>query len=223
MTSFDTHEEYEKFQKITIELLSSAKMDLRQWESTFKENYHPVDESEETKVLGMQWNKKYDFLYIKIPTIEIPEKLTKRIIASILHKFFDPIGYSCPALLRPKIMLQNAWKKNISWDCELPVLWRDQFQQWCSEVFFLKEIKIPRLCQIPNSSSRQLHTFTDACQDAYAAVVFLRTRKEDYVEVQLIQAKSRVTPVGKPTINRLELMACFPLIFLLEDVLPKNF
>lgn len=208
VTSFDSHEEYKEFKMISIELLASAKMELRQWESTFEDNYKPIKETEETKVLGMQWNKKYDFLYIKIPSIEIPEKLTKRIIASILHKFFDPIGYSCPALLRPKIMLQNAWKKNISWDCELPTLWIDQFQRWCNEVVFLKEIKIPRLCQIPNSLSRELHTFTDASQDAYATVVFLRTEKECHVEIQLIQAKNRVTPIGKPTIPRLELLSC---------------
>lgn len=61
---------------------------------------------------------------------------------------------------------------------------------------------------IQDAISIQLHTFTGASQDAYSAVVFLRTERKGEVKIQLIQSKSRVTPISKGTIPRLELLGC---------------
>lgn len=55
--------------------------------------------------------------------------------------------------------------------------------------------------------SCSLHTFCDAGKTAYAAAVFIRFEYSSYVQVQLIQAKSRVAPVKAVTIPRLELLA----------------
>ncbi|GBM15259.1 hypothetical protein AVEN_144046-1 [Araneus ventricosus] len=52
-----------------------------------------------------------------------------------------------------------------------------------------------------------LHTFVDASQTAYSKCVFLRSETYNEVNVQLLQAKSRITPLTKITIPRLELMA----------------
>ncbi|UYV71957.1 hypothetical protein LAZ67_9001340 [Cordylochernes scorpioides] len=53
-----------------------------------------------------------------------------------------------------------------------------------------------------------LHIFCDASQFAYATCIFLRIEKEDRVDIQLIQARTRVSPLKKLTIPRLELLAC---------------
>ncbi|UYV71706.1 hypothetical protein LAZ67_9000089, partial [Cordylochernes scorpioides] len=53
-----------------------------------------------------------------------------------------------------------------------------------------------------------LHIFCDASQFAYATCIFLRIEKEDRVDIQLIQARTRVAPLKKLTIPRLELLAC---------------
>ncbi|UYV74931.1 hypothetical protein LAZ67_12001829 [Cordylochernes scorpioides] len=50
----------------------------------------------------------------------------------------------------------------------------------------------------------QIHTFVDASNEAYAAVAFLRTRVGDKIEVHIMAAKSRVAPLKRPTIPRLE-------------------
>lgn len=49
--------------------------------------------------------------------------------------------------------------------------------------------------------------FVDVSQEAYAAAIFARTETQNSVYVQLIQANSRVTPIGKTTTPRLELLA----------------
>lgn len=149
-----------------------------------------------------------DTLRIQTPKLDKIEKLTKRNIASALHKFFDPLGIITPALIIPKIMLQQAWKQNVSWDNELLTAWKEQFNKWCLEANILNEIKIPRFCQPQGASNHQLHTFSDACQNAYATVTFLRTEYNGRIEVQLIQSKGRVSPLSKATIPRLELLGC---------------
>ncbi|UYV76938.1 hypothetical protein LAZ67_14002486 [Cordylochernes scorpioides] len=70
-----------------------------------------------------------------------------------------------------------------------------------------------RIRPVFNASARKrekttLHIFCDASQFAYATCIFLRIEKEDRVDIQLIQARTRVAPLKKLTIPRLELLAC---------------
>ncbi|UYV64804.1 hypothetical protein LAZ67_3002036 [Cordylochernes scorpioides] len=50
--------------------------------------------------------------------------------------------------------------------------------------------------------------FCGASQDAYATCIYLRTVKNEKVNVQLVASKARVAPKKKLTIPRLELMSC---------------
>lgn len=208
VTSMNSHEDYEEFKRTAMEIMSEGKFELRQWECSLPLNLNAISLPMETKVLGMVWEKRMDTLKIQIPKLDNTKALTKRNIASTLHTFFDPLGIISPALITPKIMLQQAWKKKISWDSELPSAWKEQFEKWCMEIEAFDEIKIPRLCRIKNSTNHQLHTFTDASKNAYSAIVFLRSECEGKVEVQIIQSKSRVSPIAKATIPRLELLGC---------------
>jgi len=51
-----------------------------------------------------------------------------------------------------------------------------------------------------------LHTFCDVSKAAYAAAVFVRTEYSTCVQVQLVQARSRVSPLKQLTIPGLELL-----------------
>jgi hypothetical protein len=72
----------------------------------------------------------------------------------------------------------------------------------------LKLVAIPRYIK-GNNETRELHTFCDASQDAYAAVSFIRSvSAEGRVTVSMIMARSRLAPIKRPSIPRLELLAC---------------
>lgn len=80
---------------------------------------------------------------------------------SIIHKVFDPIGFTCPALLQPKLLMQRTWKLKTGWDKELPKEEQDQFIGWCQELQALNDIKIPRQ-MLKNIRILEIHTFCDA-------------------------------------------------------------
>ncbi|XP_018394549.1 PREDICTED: uncharacterized protein LOC108773287 [Cyphomyrmex costatus] len=63
------------------------------------------------------------------------------------------------------------------------------------------------LGDVDSSDQLTLHTFCDASQSAYAAVIFIRIEKQSGIEMQFVQAKSRIALVKNVTIPRLELLA----------------
>lgn len=219
LTSVDNYGEYERFKSQATRLMNEAKMDLRQWECstvevsgigslTSRECGLDNGSTTSANVLGLSWDKKTDTLSCSIP--EKPEKMTKRAVLSQVHRIFDPIGFTCPALLLPKLILQKTWDLKIDWDEYLPDDLMKMFQKWVEEVPKLLLIQIPRHAFGGRICTNQLHLFVDASQDAFAAVVFVRSEDEDGIKVQLIEAKNRVTPIKKPapTIPRLELLSC---------------
>lgn len=74
--------------------------------------------------------------------------------------------------------------------------------------YLIVNITIPR--SIPHSTSVQwdLHGFSDASETGYAAVVFIRYATSDNtVQVSQVIAKTRVAPLQRVTLPRLELCA----------------
>jgi hypothetical protein len=127
---------------------------------------------------------------------------------SVAHSVFDPIGFTCPVNLKPKLLLRELWNSNLGWDEPVNVEVSDEFIRWMEQLRFLSEVKIPRWV-LDNQESGQwsIHTFCDASAVAYSAAVYLRKETDNGVSVQLIQAKTRVAPVKNMTIPRLELLA----------------
>jgi len=220
VTSVNTYDEYDQFKGQAVHIISEAKMQLRNWECSLQsevcdERNAASDTDHEqfvTKVLGLVWNKMEDSLSCEVPTEEYMQTVTKRSILSCITKIFDPIGLICPALLPMKLILQCAWVAKVSWDESLSDEVVAKFRKWHAEIKCLQDVQIARhmtggICASDNQL--QLHTFCDASQDAYAAVVYLRAADEcGRVSVQLIMAKSRLAPLKRPTIPRMELLAC---------------
>lgn len=85
----------------------------------------------------------------------------------------------------------------------------------------LASVEIPRCMKgkdFDDESTMQIHVFNDASQFAYATEAFLRMETKGNVSVQLIQAKTRIAPIKKMTIPRLELMACLLGIRLMSSL-----
>ena len=113
----------------------------------------------------------------------------------------------CP---KAKILLQRLWEQKIDWDDSVPQPIHDVCSQWRSELNLLTERDIPR-CYFPKTShivSSQLHGFSDASELAYAGVVYLRQADSDgNIHISLVTSKTKVAPLKRLTIPRLELAA----------------
>ena len=199
-TSVRSEEELNCFIREGKEILSAGGFELRGWEFT-----HDSSEKDTTQVLGILFNKARDTISINPPILGdlADEKMSKRSILSVAHKIFDPIGFTCPVTLIPKLILQKLYKLKIDWDTPVDEEIKREILQWYEQLHILKKIEIPRKFGTGDFS---LHTFCDASKVAYAAVTFLRVVKKNRIEVKFIAAKSRVAP-QKVSIPRLELLA----------------
>ena len=229
VASVDSLEEYEHFKEHATRIMSEAGMDLRQWAATVVDTAEVkklcssecrYTEQSVTPVLGLRWDRVQDSLFCDVTPLVNMEKVTKRTVLSVVSRVFDPIGFTSPALLLPKLLLQESWAAKLSWDEELPVEGKTKFVKWNTELNQLNFIRIPRHMKMRLSmqSNLQLHGFSDASQDAYAAVIFLRASENESVSVQLLLAKSRVAPLKRPTIPRLELLGCVIAVRLMRQV-----
>lgn len=206
VTSVTTERELNRFIREATLLFGQAKFELRGWE------YSDIslETSTETNVLGLFWNRKNDTLKIKTPVIERLDfnRITRRTILSITQQIFDIVGFCSPTTIIPKLLIQETWISGQEWDTAVEEDVRSRFENWESEIHLLEEIKIPRYIEMDLvDAKRSLHTFCDASKSAYAAGCFLRVEYKEIVNIYLIEAKSRVAPLKKITIPRLELLA----------------
>lgn len=72
----------------------------------------------------------------------------------------------------------------------------------------LDQITIPRWLRVSCSDNVELHVFTDASEQAMGAIAYFRvTDTKGMVTINMITARSKIAPVKKITIPRLELSA----------------
>ena len=99
------------------------------------------------------------------------------------------------------------WERGLTWDEELPPDLARKWQQWCSELPQLHQLSIPRWYRTQNSHKLKLHVFCDASERAYSAVAYLQGETNDgKMAISLVASKSRVAPLKRMTLPRLELM-----------------
>ncbi|KAJ8918883.1 hypothetical protein NQ315_011175, partial [Exocentrus adspersus] len=87
-------------------IMQEAQFDLRGWESSADSG-----DDNQVSVLGLTWQKGEDSLRISgdlwKESSDLTElTITKRFILSMANRVFDVIGYTCPATLIPKLLLQ---------------------------------------------------------------------------------------------------------------------
>lgn len=65
----------------------------------------------------------------------------------------------------------------------------------------IKEIEVPRCVNtdINTGTQNELHCFTDASKDSYAAVVYLRSSDEFRAQTSFLMSKNRVVPLDRVT------------------------
>ena len=169
------------------------------------------------KALGIAWDSRKDELAVQV---QLPAQYssTKRGVASDTAKSFDVLGWLAPFMLHMKLLFQSMWKEKVGWDTPLKESLEAQHVWWRKELPLLKSITIPR-CYFPGGKPLQtdLQGFSDASEAAYSAVVYVRAVYCDgSVSSMLVVAKTKVAPLKKISITRLELCGAVLLTELLE-------
>lgn len=171
------------------------------------------------KILGLTWNRNRDeFQYsVKLPPLSAP--VTKRKIISDVARLFDPLGWIAPCVIKAKVFIQRLWIAGIDWDEVPPKNILDDWYTYRHELDQLTDFRIPRwLFTKLDDVAVELHGFSDASNMAYAAVVYLRTiDASGEVHVNLVVAKTKVAPVKRVSIPRLELCGAVLLAKLLVE------
>ncbi|XP_071037953.1 uncharacterized protein [Parasteatoda tepidariorum] len=210
VSSVNTEEELRNFINKLTEIMVKGKFDLRCWEHTKIYNDEDKDKAEVTKVLVLLWDKREDSLFCDVPKMKMNDMtISRRTVLSITQRIVDPIGLNCPVTLIPKLILQRILQEKVSWDTELTEGLKKEFLVWLEDLPLLSSVRIPRQAATVNKIACSLHVFADASRNWYATVIFLRSESHDEIKVQLLQAKSRVSPLRKITILRLKLLACY--------------
>ncbi|XP_062537729.1 uncharacterized protein LOC134206065 [Armigeres subalbatus] len=221
------------------EILESAGFHLRKWTTNCPELLQGVpaddqlpvevklaDQPNVVKALGIQWTPMEDtFSYnVKLNPNNVN---TKRQLLSDSAKLFDPFGWLSPVTIKIKILFQQLWLSELSWDDRLPPVVEQSWIEIKETLHQVEEIRINRF--VPNNNGRiELHGFCDASELAYAAVVYVRGRNEaGNITVNLLAAKTRVggdktyvsTPIKQVSLPRLELNAAALLSSLMESII----
>ena len=170
------------------------------------------NDTKSLKALGMSWETSTDCFFFNIAKniLESKDCETKRSLLSLASKIFDPMGLLSPYVLRAKMMFQELWSRGLQWDDKLPSDILSQWRSWKTELSDISDIKIPR-CFTANTGTPErieIHGFGDASPKAYGAAVYVRTvDMNGHINTKLVMSKSRVAPLKRVTLPRLELLA----------------
>ena len=185
-------------------------------------NVHAIsDINAYTKTLGLEWNIVTDTFQLTSPELSSCVQITKRVVVSNIARIFDVLGWFSPAIISMKILLQRVWELRIDWDDFIPEEIQIAWTWWRLELSSLYDKSISR-CYFPKNVqiiSVQLHGFSDASENAYSGVVYLRAIDSlNHVHVSLLMSKTKVSPIKRLSIPRLELCGAHILVRLLIHV-----
>lgn len=232
ITGADTIDDALELQGQLISLLSRGGFELRKWSSNAKELLQtlPQDHLETPvfleasneplfSILGLHWSPVSDCFTYSLNFPPDPQP-TKRSVLSLIAKIYDPCGFLSPFIMLAKCFMQYLWTTGLAWDEPLPTQSADKWHAYVADAQHLKKVSIPRALKMSLASAIELHGFSDASEAGYAAVVYIRCQLDNGdVIIRPIIAKTRVSPLKKVTLPRLELCAAHLLAQLVPHCL----
>ena len=175
-----------------------------------------LNQPKTVKALGLQWNTIYDCFSFKI-NFEDTSIVTKRSLPDAA-KLYDPLGWLSPTTILAKIEFQNLQLLGIEWNDRLPDDVEKKWLVYRRNLKHLEEIKIPCWLGTLKNAKVKIHGFSDSSKLAYAAAVYAKTLSGSDTKVYLIQAKTKVGPIKRLTIPRMELCGASLLAKLIERI-----
>ena len=113
------------------------------------------------------------------------------------------------------------WLVNLDWDDELPETISNQWSVFRKALPSLSQISIPRWVESTENSSLEFHCFSDASERAYAAAIYVVSVTGQKRVSSLLLSKTKVAPIKKLSIPRLELCAAELLVKLINKLIPQ--
>ncbi|XP_028408734.1 uncharacterized protein LOC114531301 [Dendronephthya gigantea] len=214
-----------KLAKDLRDMLARGGFKLTKWVSNSKKVLESVPESERAakvknldfdqtsieRALGVGWNVSSDTFGFSVVIKDRPS--TRRGILSVVSSVYDPLGFAAPFILIAKLILQDLCRSKLDWDDQIPEEHLNRWQAWLIDLPNLEKLAINR-CFKPKTANQsginsiQLHHFSDASQNGYGAVTYLRTENSSgEVTCSFVMGKSRLAPIKPVTIPRMELSA----------------
>lgn len=218
-------EAQEKIRQIN-ECLKAGCFTLQKWTSNDEELLTNVSlekqaktssvslKSDLVRALGILWQPRSDSFVFTSHSKEEAYRVSKRTVLSRVAQLFDPLGWIAPVVVRGKIFVQELWSAKLNWDEplseELTARWRN-FEKDLQDISL---ISVPRWLGTHASPLLiELHGFSDASQVALGTVIYLRVATDfTDIRISLVSAKTRVAPLKRVTIPRLELSAALLLV-----------
>ncbi|XP_018368314.1 PREDICTED: uncharacterized protein LOC108764525 [Trachymyrmex cornetzi] len=224
LTGKDDADELVQLQIDIARILKLTEFKLRKWRSNLPELCTQTTEEqtmidEQAKILGLLWNTSTDRFLYKAHIDEGSKKITKRSVLSNISQLYDPLGLVGPVIVQAKIILQGLWQLKLGWDESIPLQAHSKWMEWRRNIAYIDEVSVSRriLCDEPKSV--ELHGFCDASEKAYGACVYMCSLDAQQKRtVRLVCAKSRIAPLKKTSLPRLELCGALLLAKLCEKI-----
>ncbi|XP_073944857.1 uncharacterized protein [Choristoneura fumiferana] len=205
VTGANSVQEAMKIYNQTRSSFEQLSMNIRDWLSNDEEfmktipEAHKANQCDDVKVLGLYWNLSKDRLKLNVTPNHCDTSKpvdTKRKVLQALARVYDPCGFVCPLILPMKLIFQNICGIKAKWDAKLPTNMILSIQEAIQNLYTLADIQIPRYIGSDTSKgdlTYQLHCFTDASKNAYAAVVYLKVISSKRSSISFLMAKSHVS------------------------------
>lgn len=162
----------------------------------------------------MCWQHAEDKFTYKVSPLD--RECTKRSLLSDLARIYDPLGFLAPLTFFAKHLMQRLWTLGLQWDDSPPANISDLWSQYKTQLPSLSQLSIPRRIVPSSYLSCEIHGFADSSEKGYAAVVYMRFQLTNgSYNAELICAKTKVAPLRRVSLPRLELCAAV----LLSDVM----
>lgn len=179
----------------------------------------PIDNSSIVHTLGLSWHPTTDQFNFTL-NLDEPRTISKRTILSTISKLFDPLGFLTPITISGKILIQELWSSGLGWDDQLPPVLLNKWADFVEKLRGVSNFTFPRWIGFNSNDLFEIHGFSDASQQAIAAVVYLRACSNNgLATVTLIASKTKVAPLKRLTIPRLELLGAVLITKLITSIL----
>ena len=161
-----------------------------------------------SKALGVKWEVCADTFQYVYKQQSQAGPVTRRLMLSYISSMFDPLGFISAITLRGKMLFQEATRLQLDWDTPVPDALAHSWMEWLQSLPELDTLKFNR-CMIPGEFAdgvAEVHNFCDGSQVGYGCCSYIRVINETgQIHVALITAKSRLAPLKRITVPRLEL------------------